>query len=259
MVAFLYITVFLLGNSWTGRCQDWLKVTERALLDLRNNHSSYENSKSDILFLIDTSFSLSSSDFNEEKKFITNLLNVISVGIEATRVEVIPFGADASIFIDQVSNPSLEKNKCTFNEKFNPMSQGKNGYATNMKAAFQLAYSVCFGNISSQKRQTQQVKTTIILLTDGVWNWPWRDPSPVSLAKEIYTNSSVEVFALGIGSINYNQLKQLVKEPDMQAFHLVNFDQFSELATYLRGGKLILGQALTVFSLNFSSAVRNHS
>ena len=242
MIAFLYISVFLLGNSWTGLCQDWLNVSETELLKLRNEHNSYNNSKSDILFLIDTSFSLSVSDFEEEKKFITNLLSVISVGMEATRVEVIPFGFSASIFIDQVSKPDLEKNKCTFNKKFKPMSRG-NGAATNMKAAFELAFSVCLGNSSSQKRTPlNRVKTTVILLTDGRWNWPWQNPSPVSLAEQLQS-ASVEVFAVGVGYIDYNQLKQLVKDPDKQAFHLKDFDQFSELATYLRGGKLILGQA----------------
>ena len=242
MIAFLYISVFLLGNSWTGLCQDWLKVSETQLLKLRNEHNSYNHSKSDILFLIDTSYSLSDSDFVEEKKFITNLLNVISVGMEATRVEVIPFGFSASIFIDQVSKPDLGKNKCTFNEKFNPMPRG-NGAATNMKAAFELAFSVCLGNSSSQKRTPlKQVKTTVILLTDGRWNWPWQNPSPVSLAAQLQT-ASVEVFAIGVGNIDYNQLKQLVEVPDKQAFHLKDFDQFSELATYLRGGKLVLGQA----------------
>ena len=242
MIAFLYISVFLLGNSWTGLCQDWLKVSETQLLKLRNEHNSYNHSKSDILFLIDTSYSLSDSDFVEEKKFITNLLNVISVGMEATRVEVIPFGFSASIFIDQVSNPDLEKNKCTFNEKFNPMPRG-DGAATNMKAAFELAFSVCLGNSSSQKRTPlKQVKTTVILLTDGRWNWPWQNPSPVSLAAQLQS-AFVEVFAIGVGDIDYNQLKQLVKDPDTQAFPLKDFDEFSQLATYLRGGKLVLGQA----------------
>ena len=108
MNAFLYISVFAFVSFRTILCQDWLNVSETELLKLRNeykNNTFYGNSKSDILFLIDTSGSLSGSDFSEEKKFITNLLNEISVGMEATRVEVIPFGSTASIFIDQVSVP----------------------------------------------------------------------------------------------------------------------------------------------------------
>lgn len=247
MNAFLYISVFAFVSFRTILCQDWLSVSETELLKLRNeykNNTFYGNSKSDILFLIDTSGSLSGSDFSEEKKFITNLLNEISVGMEATRVEVIPFGSTASIFIDQVSVPALTKNKCTFNEKFNPMVQSINGYMTNMKDAFQLAYDVCLGQYSGQKRgPLNLVKTTVILLTDGRWNRPSSDPSPVSIATQLH-DASVEVFAVGVGNIDYDQLKQVVEDPDKQAFHLTDFDEFSELATYLRGGKFILRQYL---------------
>ena len=47
--------------------------------------------------------------------------------MKATRVEVIPFGNTASIFIDYVSEPALFKTKCTFNKKFNPLPQNING------------------------------------------------------------------------------------------------------------------------------------
>lgn len=242
MNVFLFIAAFALANFGVvfSQDQDWLNISETELLKLRNEHNSYDNQKSDLLFLIDTSGSLSGSDFTEEKKFITNLLNEISVGMEATRVEVIPFGSTASIFIDQVSTPELTKNKCTFNEKFNPMAQSINGYATNMKDAFQLAYDVCLGPYSGQKRgPLNTVKTTVLLLTDGKWNTPWSDPSPVSVAQLLHS-ASVEVFAVGVGNINYDQLKQVVEDPDKQAFQLADFDQFAELATYLRGGKVIL-------------------
>ncbi|KAJ7352840.1 hypothetical protein OS493_033382, partial [Desmophyllum pertusum] len=76
-----------------------------------------------------------------------NLLNEISVGNQATRVEVIPFGLTASKFIDQnFRSPLLPKNKCTFNEKFKPMPHSINGYMTNTKDAFEKAWEVCLNN-----------------------------------------------------------------------------------------------------------------
>ena len=234
---FLCIAFFLLLSFQFVSSQDWLSVSKTELKKLRNEFLTFDNKKSDILFLVDTSGSLSGSEFSEEKTFVTNLLNLISVGTEATRVEVIPFGSTSSIFIDQVSAPSFTKTKCTFNEKFNPMSQKINGYMTNMKAAFQLAYEVCVGSKSGQKRgPLNKVKTVVILLTDGRWNVPWSDPSPVATARQLHT-ANVEVFAIGVGSIDFNRLKQVVKDPTKQAFHLKDFTQFAELATYLRGGK----------------------
>ena len=47
---------------------------------------------------------------------------------------------------------------------------------------------------------------------------------------------NVEVFAIGVGNINFPNLQSLVQDPDKHAFLLENFDQFAELATYVRGG-----------------------
>ena len=234
---FLCFAVFFFGICQFVSSQDWLDVSKTELLKLRNQFLSFDNKKSDILFLIDTSGSLRGSDFNEEKKFVTNLLNEISVGMEATRVEVIPFGEQATIFVDYVSVPNLANTKCTFNEKFNPMPQSINGWMTNMRDAFQLAYDVCLGRLSGQKRgPLNKLKTVVILLTDGYWNWPYNDPDPTNIAKQLITGN-VEIFAIGVGRVNFPALQGLVKDKNKHAFYLNNFDQFAELATYLRGGK----------------------
>ena len=238
MKAFLYVSLSLLTIFEVVLSQnvDWLKVSETELLKLRGEHL---NQKSDIFFLIDTSGSLSGSDFNEEKKFVANLLNEISVSNDATRVEVIPFGTTASIYIDQISSASRMKNKCTFNAKFNQLNKNINGILTNMRDAFNLVKQVSFGTLNKDKRvPLKSFKTTAILITDGRWNTPSNDPSPVSLAQEIRA-AGVEVFAIGVGYIDYGRLRQVVEDPDKQAFHLQDFTQFSELATYLRGGKTV--------------------
>ncbi|KAJ7352842.1 hypothetical protein OS493_033384 [Desmophyllum pertusum] len=193
----LPIALFLLANFQFVIAQDWLKTSKEELLKLRNDVNSYESKKSDIVFLVDTSGSLWTGDFDEEKKFVMNLLNEISVGNQATRVEVIPFGETASKFIDQISAPTLPTNKCTFNKKFKPMDQSINGWKTNMKDAFELAWEVCLNN---GLKRSGQIKTVVMLLTDGYWN-----------------------------------LRSLVSDPDKYAFKLKDFTEFGELATYIRG------------------------
>ena len=215
---------------------NWLDVSETELKKLRGQHL---DQKSDIFFLIDASGSLSTHNFNEEKKFITNLLNEMSVANDATRVEVIPFGSTASIFIDQISVAAATKNKCTFNEKFNTLPHSINGWMTNMKDAFSLVRDVCIGSLNKDKRvPLSSFKTSVILITDGRWNRPRGDASPVALAQELI-QAGVEVFAVGVGYIDFSKLQQVVQVPSKQAFHLANFNQFSQLATYLRGGKTV--------------------
>lgn len=121
------------------------------------------------------------------------------------------------------------------------MIQSIYGWATNMKEAFRLAKEVCVGSYSGQKRGTlATLKTTVILIIDGKWNRPSSDPSPVTYATELRTTGA-EIFAIGVGNnLDYDKLRLVVDDPTEQAFHLEDFDQFAELATYLRGGNMVL-------------------
>ena len=243
MKVFLPIAVFLLTNFQFVTTQDWLEVSKEQLKILRDqvsNSQGFYDQKSDLVFLVDTSGSLWTNDFNEEKKFVMNLLNEISVGMQATRVEVIPFGSQATKFITQISAPEPTKNKCTFNEKFKPMPQSINGWMTNMRDAFQLGWEVCLNN-GLKRTPLTKVKTVVILLTDGYWNYPYNDPSPISRAQNLLAGN-VEVFAIGVGYVDFPRLRQLVHDPDKHAFHLSDFSQFAELATYIRGGMLAVLQ-----------------
>ena len=238
MKVFLFSVFLFLANFRIATAQDWLRISKEELLILRNSINSFESQKSDLLFLVDTSGSLYTSDFNEEKKFVMNLLNEMSVSIQANRVEVIPFGTTASKFIDQISNPKPTKNKCTFNEKFKPMRHDINGWLTNMRDAFELAWQVCLNDID-KRTPLNRVKTVVILLTDGHWNYPYNNPSPVQRARELL-QGDVEIFAIGVGpNVQQSNLRQLVNDPDKHAFFLRDFNEFAELATYIRGGKLM--------------------
>lgn len=214
---------------------DFLDQSKKEILDLRKK-LTYVDKKSDILFLLDTSGSLSYSNFLEEKRFVTNLLNEIVVGLEATRVEVIPFGTTASSYIDFISKPQVTKNKCEFNDKFKLLAHQYG--MTNMKGAFQIAWDIVFGKDSKPKRvPVNKFKTVAVLLTDGYWNYPYGNSDPRKLAKDL-RDGGVEVLAIGVGGgINKDNLNQLVENPSKQAFHLSGFDRFAELATYIRGGR----------------------
>ena len=194
------------------------------------------NKKSDILFLLDTSGSVSDYGFKAEKEFVINFLTAITVSFEEARVEVIPFSNTASLYIDGVSKPSSDKDKCDLIQKLKQMPHSY-GWATNTKGAFQLAYDVCLGRYSGQKRgPLNKVRTVVILITDGYWNYPYNDPSPIPIAQSLLA-ANVEVFAIGVGYVNLPALQKLVKDPAKQAFHLQTFTHLRELSVYVRGGK----------------------
>ena len=148
------IAVLLLAISSFAFAQSDLERAKQEFTTLRDELTV--NRFSDILFLLDTSDSLDSFGFDSEKKFIINFLNTIPVGMPAARVEVIPFGDIASLYIDGVSNPSLFMNKCGIFQKLKQMPLSINGFSTNAKSAFQLAFDVCLGPYSSQKKSPME-------------------------------------------------------------------------------------------------------
>lgn len=234
MKGYFPIAVFLLAMCPFTFAQGDLKGAKAEFTRLQNELTTGANMKSDILFLLDSSGSLG-ANFFIEKNFVTYFLYPITVSYRAARVEVIPFGTFASRYIDGVSNPSFNQHKCNLQERFRALHQHLHGYMRNMKAAFQLAYEVCFGSFRPYKRS--QVKTVVILITDGNSNWPLQDPSPVPIAKRLYENH-VEVIAIGIGLGVYKyDLLQLVQDSHKQAFYFQNFDQLRELSRHIRGGK----------------------
>ena len=236
MKGVLSTAVLLLAISPFALAQSDLERAKEVFKRLRDELTGV-NKISDILFLLDTTLSMSSSDFDTEKKFVINFLNAITVGMQAARVEVIPFGTRASLYIDGVSSPSLDKDKCDLVQKLKKMSLYINGLVTNTKDAFQLAYDVCLGKYSKQKRgPLNQVRTVVILITDGRWNWPINDPSPVPIAQMLLA-ANIEVFAIGVANANLPALQQLVKDPEKQAFYFQNFAEFDILSLYVRGGK----------------------
>ena len=227
--------VLLLAISPFAFAQSDLERSKQVFTKLQEQLRT--NKKSDILFLLDTSGSLSAYGFESEKEFVKNFLNTITVSFEEARVAVIPFGNTASLYIDGVSKPSLDKDKCDLIQKLKQMRHSY-AWATNMKGAFQLTYDVCVGKYSGNKRgPLNKVRTVVILITDGRWNWPIRDPNPTPIAQRLHA-ANVEVFAIGVGDgVIMWMLQVLVKDPAKQAFHLRNFEEFKYLSLYLRGGK----------------------
>ena len=214
---FLYIQATL-NTQWVQR--------------LNQFQQKYNNSRSDIIFMLDLSGSVSDYGFQTEKKFVNSLLSEISVQPIATRVSVITFEQSAAKRIDYIDYSGLDKNKCTFSNEFKRIKHAY-GPATNMAAAFDRAK----GLLTSAKNNgnlRQNVNTVIVLLTDGWWN---HGGSPKALAESLRSPSSffAEVISVGVGWARHWQLKE-ISGLDSNVIMANSFTQFEELASKIRGG-----------------------
>ena len=200
---------------------------------LNQFQTKYNNSRSDILFLLDVSGSVSDYGFSVEQKFINSLLSEVSVQPISSRVAVISFAHDVRKDIDYIDYGKVDKNKCTFTTEFARVSHRK-GWATNMQSAFTRAKQL-LDDAKKNGHKRNNVNTVIVLLTDGFWN---RGGSPKTIAASLRTSSEyhAEVISVGVDGAWRSQLKDIAGT-DNNVIFANDFSQFETLAARIRGGE----------------------
>jgi len=203
---------------------------------LKSFKEKYNNSQSDLIFLLDVSGSVSNYGFRTEKIFVDNLLNEFSVAPYSTKVVVITFGRVVKTDIDYIDVDPTDrtKNKCEFKPFFTNRVQHRWGSATNMRDAFQRTMDI----IQSAKNKGYKrlnVHTVTMMITDGYWNM--YDPrTAASNLKTLYNN---ELFMVGVSGYSKWQLQALASS-NQHVLEFSTFTQFKELAMYIRGGMTML-------------------
>ena len=194
--------------------------------------AKYNNSQSDLLFLMDVSGSVSSYGWRTEKLFVNNLLNEFSLAPYSTRVAVLTFSTDVKTDINyiDIDHLSLTHQKCEFKPWFDNNVNHRGGL-TNMKETFARGSSLLQTAINYDHKRLN-VHTVAIMITDGWWN----RGDPVANADVFKTTYGVDLFMVGVDGYSLWQLQALASSND-HVLKFSNFSQFHELALYIRGGK----------------------
>ncbi|XP_066147032.1 sushi, von Willebrand factor type A, EGF and pentraxin domain-containing protein 1-like [Euwallacea fornicatus] len=177
--------------------------------------------KLDIVFLVDASSSVGDQNFKSELKFIKKLLSDITVDYNHTRVAVVSFSSpsDTAKNIDDISDPSVDHNKCVLlNEQL--MNIEYKGGETYTAGAFQKAKKIFE---ASNRKDSKKV---IFLVTDGYSS----GDNPVPISEEL-KNNQVIIFTIGIRNGNYKELYELSSTPgEFYSYLLDSFEEFESLA-----------------------------
>ena len=94
-----YFVLVAIAAIFCGAKGGLLDDEAKILTDFKQK---YNNSQSDIIFLMDVSGSVSNYGFTSEKMFVENMLNEFSVAPYSTRVAVITFGAQVKTDINYI-------------------------------------------------------------------------------------------------------------------------------------------------------------
>ena len=225
-----YLVLVAIAAIFCGAKGGLLDDEAKILTDFKQK---YNNSQSDIIFLMDVSGSVSNYGFASEKIFVENMLNEFSVAPYSTRVAVITFGEKVKTDINyiDIDPTSTTHQKCEFKPWFLHNVVHRYGRATNMLEGFQRSNDILQTAMNNNHRRSN-VHTVAMMITDGYWN----RGDPRANANTLKSTYGVDLFTVGVDGYSQWQLEALATSPD-HVLKFETFTKFRELALYIRGGK----------------------
>ncbi|XP_028415701.1 matrilin-2-like [Dendronephthya gigantea] len=175
--------------------------------------------KVDLGFMLDSSGSIGSSNFDKTKSFIKDITDYFNISPNNTRVAVMSYATLSTVHFS-FSRKFVSRQDLHSTIDSIPYSGG----GTNTAQALIKAYAEMFND-----SQVTGVKKVLIVFTDG------QSSANVYHPAQQLKNIGVIIFSIGIGSgINVLELRTMASAPaDDHVFLLNNFNEFSSLVQNL--------------------------
>ena len=161
---------------------------------------------SDIIFVLDSSGSVGSSNFGTVRQFVLDFVQGLTIGPNDNQVGVILFSGTANIVF----------NLNTYSSKGAVLSAISNivyiGGGTSTHSALQLLITQGFTTHGGARLSNGGVSRLAIVLTDGISN---SAAQTISAASAIHSfEPSINVYAIGVGSnLNQAELNAIASQP----------------------------------------------
>jgi uncharacterized protein YegL len=201
------------ADSFLNFVQDWLlqPLTDfiRSLLETIQELLGDCNSGIDVIFVLDSSGSVGSNNFQTMKTFVINVISDFSIGPTKTRVGIINFSTDVA---EAIPLGSINESS-SLNAAINSIPYI--GRGTNTHLALNLLRTSGFAN----SRANEGIPRVAIVLTDGQSN----DPEATVLASTLLHQAGINVYAFGIGTgVNVEELTTIASSP-LNVFQIASF------------------------------------
>ncbi|KFP07525.1 Matrilin-2, partial [Calypte anna] len=182
--------------------------------------NSCNRKRLDLVFIIDSSRSVRSYDFEKVKEFILTILQFLDISPDATRVGLIQYGST----VKQEFSLKTFRRKQDIERAVKRMMHLASGTMTGL--AIQYAVNIAFSESEGARPLKQNVPRIIMIVTDG------RPQDPVAEIAAKARNSGILIFAIGVGRVDMNTLKSIGSEPHQEHVFLVaNFSQIETLTS----------------------------
>uniref|UniRef100_A0A3P9HVM7 Matrilin 2 n=1 Tax=Oryzias latipes TaxID=8090 RepID=A0A3P9HVM7_ORYLA len=186
----------------------------------------------DFVFVIDSSRSIRSNDYEKVKTFIINLLQFLDIGHDATRVGLLQYGS--------VVQPEFSLNTYGSRAEVEQAVKNMEHLATGTMTGLAIQYTMetAFTEDHGARPLNMHIPRIAMIVTDG---------RPQDTVKEVAAEArkaGIQIFAIGVGRVDMKILKTIGSEPHSEHVHLVaNFSQIESLISVFQS-KLCGGSKL---------------
>ena len=174
----------------------------------------------DLIFVLDSSGSVGSSNFQNVRNFVSNLVSQLEIGSDNTQVGLINYGSSYRIeFHLNTHQDSSSLLRAIGNVPYT------NGASTNTGAALTTLLSE-FSTVNGARPLQEGIPRVAIVVTDGHSN---SRTATITAANNLHANNII-VYAVGVGSgIDTVELNAIASDPDSQYVRLLSTFNVNEL------------------------------
>lgn len=166
----------------------------------------------DIIFLVDSSWSINAQDYQRMKDFMKSVINKSTIGQNEVHVGIMQYSTKANLEFSL--NKFYSKNDML--QAIEDMQHMKEGTLTGN------AISEVSEYFNAAEGGRPRVKQYLIVITDGESQDSVTDPAKALRAK------GVVIYAIGVGKANTTQLREISDSPD-RVFYESNFEEMRKL------------------------------
>jgi Mg-chelatase subunit ChlD len=181
--------------------------------------TSCESPKADIVFVLDGSGSIGSTNFDNVKTFVNAVVRSFDIGAQKVRVGLIEFSNTAAVQFN------LTKYYTTAGIMSAVNSTAYQGGSTNSAAGIKSMQTM----FEQEGRQNEGVPLIGIFMTDGHSN---DAKATKDAAQQLHVHMpDVTVFSVGVGSnVDVNELDVIASDPD--CLHVYELSSFSDIVAF---------------------------
>ncbi|KAI4888725.1 hypothetical protein NFI96_005861, partial [Prochilodus magdalenae] len=177
----------------------------------------------DLIFIIDSSRSVRPAEFEKVKVFLSDMVDSLEVGQDATRVGLVNYASTVKIEFRLKTYHNKAQLKQAFS-RIDPLSTG-----TMTGLAIKTAMEQAFTEESGARPQNKNIGKVAIIVTDG------RPQDKVDDVSAAARASGIEIYAVGVDRADIMSLRLMASQPlDDHVFYVETYGVIEKLTSKFR-------------------------